>query len=89
MHTLPYVFMTNEHISHVYELYNKTFNLLRRVPEIISIDENDRYCKIVRHAMQEHLTVIPKLVTGVLECQDMVKPETLDQLMNTMLKSVR
>jgi len=89
MQTLPYVVVTNPHISHVYELYYKAFETLRRVREIKTVEENDRYCTIISHTLQEHLTVIPRLAMGVLECQNLMRPEEMDKFMNTLLKSVR
>ena len=89
MQTLPYVVVTNQHISHVYELYYKAFDTLRKVPKIRSVDDNERYCNIVGHTLQEHLTVIPRLAMGILECQDLMRPEETDRFMNNLLKSVR
>lgn len=89
MQTLPYVVVTNSHISHVYELYYKAFETLRRIPEIKTVDDNDKYCILVRENLQEHLTVIPRLAMGVLECQNLMSPEDMDKFMNTLLRSVR
>lgn len=89
MQTLPFVVVTNPHISHVYELYYKAFETLRRVDEIKTVEENDRYCTIISKTLQEHLTVIPRLAMGVIECQDMMPAEQLDKFMNTLLRSVR
>ena len=89
MQTLPFVVVTNPHISHVYELYYKAFETLRRVDEIKTVEENDRYCTIISNTLQEHLTVIPRLAMGVIECQDMMPAEQLDKFMNTLLRSVR
>lgn len=87
MQTLPFVVVANPHISHVYELYYKAFETLRRVPEIRTVEDNDRYCTVIGQTLQEHLTVIPKLAMGVIECQEMMRPEQLDKLMNTLLRS--
>lgn len=89
MQTLPYVIVTNPHISHVYELYYKAFETLRRVPEIKTVDDNDKYCTLIGETLQEHLTVIPRLAMGVLECQNLMSPEDMDKFMNTLLRSVR
>ena len=89
MQTLPYVVVTNPHMSHVYELYNRAFESLRRVQEVKTVADNDRYCSIIGEVLREHLTVIPRLAMGVLECQDLMRPESVDKLMNTMLRSVR
>ena len=89
MQTLPFVVVTNPHMSHVYELYYKAFETLRRVKEIRSVEDNDRYCTVISQTLQEHLTVIPKLAMAVIECQDMMPAEQLDHFMNTLLRSVR
>ncbi|KAL9583748.1 MAG: hypothetical protein Q9203_004947 [Teloschistes exilis] len=87
MQTLPYVVVTNPHMSHVYELYYKAFENLRRVREIKSVEDNDRYCKLISETLQEHLTVIPKLAMGIIECQSLMRPEEMDKFMNTLLRS--
>lgn len=89
MQTLPYVVVTNPHMSHVYELYYKAFDVLRRVPEIMTVEDNDRYCKIISQTLQEHLTVIPRLAMGIIECQSLMRPVETDKFMNTLLRSVR
>lgn len=89
MQTLPYVVVTNPHMSHVYELYYQAFESLRRVREIKSVEDNDEFCKVISATLQEHLTVIPKLAMGVLECQDVMSSEDMDKFMNTLLRSVR
>ena len=89
MQTLPFVVVTNPHMSHVYELYYKAFETLRKVDEIKTVDDNDRYCAIIGQTLQEHLTVIPRLAMGVIECQEMMPAEQLDQFMNTLLRAVR
>lgn len=88
MQKLPYVIVTNPHLSYVYELYYKAFERLRAVPEIKRLEDNDRYCDILRGTLREHLTVIPNLAMGVLECQDLVRPEVMDRFMNTLLRAV-
>ena len=76
-------------MSHVYDLYYKAFETLRRVREINSVEDNDKYCRIVSDTLKEHLTVIPRLAMGVLECQDLMPPDDMDKFMNTLLRSVR
>ena len=88
MQTLPFVVVANPHISYVYELYYKAFETMRRVPEIKSVGDNDEYCKVISQTLQEHLTVIPSLAMGVLECQDFMHPAAMDKFMNTLLRSV-
>ncbi|KAM0723900.1 hypothetical protein Q7P37_000890 [Cladosporium fusiforme] len=87
MQTLPYSALTNSHISHVYELYYTAFERLRKVPEITSIDDNDRFCEIVQSCLREHLSVIPRLAMGVIEIQNTISGEECDRFMTTLLRS--
>ncbi|KIW68638.1 hypothetical protein, variant [Phialophora macrospora] len=87
MQRLPYVVVTNPHLSLVYELYYKSFESFRRVPVIRTVEENDQFCKIISDNLKEHLAVIPNLVMGVLECQDLVSPDTMDQFVQAMLRA--
>lgn len=88
MQTLPYVVVANPHISLVYELYYKAFERFRTIPAIKSLDDNNRYCDVLREMLKEHLTVIPNLAMGVLECQGLVNPNEIDRFLNTMLRAV-
>jgi pyruvate dehydrogenase kinase 2/3/4 len=88
MQTLPYVVVTNPHLAHVYELYYRAFERFRKVPEVRTIGDNERFCEVVKEMLKEHLTVIPRLATGVLEIQGLMKPDATDKFMTTMLRSV-
>ena len=87
MQRLPYVVVTNPHLSLVYELYYKSFESFRRVPVIRTVEENDQFCKVIGDSLKEHLAVIPNLVMGVLECQDLVPADTMDHFVQTMLRA--
>lgn len=88
MQKLPYVVVTNRHLSEVYELYYSAFDAFRKIPEIKTVEDNDNFCQVVKRTLKEHLTVIPSLAMGVLECRDLVPPEELDKFMNRILRSV-
>jgi hypothetical protein len=88
MQTLPYIVLTNDHLSHVYELYYRAFERFRKVPEVKTIEDNDKFCAIVKETLKEHLTVIPRLVIGVIEVQDYMKPDSVDKFVTTLLRSV-
>lgn len=88
MQKLPYVVVSNPHMSLVYELYYKAFEKFRTVPEIRTWEDNGRYCDILRENLKQHLVVIPNLAMGVLECQDLMEPNEMDRFMNTLLRAV-
>ncbi|KAJ5256595.1 hypothetical protein N7478_012699 [Penicillium angulare] len=84
---LPYVAVSNPHLSLVYELYYKAFERFRVIPEICSLDDNDRFCDVLREMLREHLVVIPNLATGVLECRELFPADEMDRFMNTLLRA--
>ena len=87
MQTLPYSALTNEHIGHVYELYYRAFELLRKVQEVKTLDDNDQFCDVLKLCLREHLSVIPRLAMGILEIQDYVSGDECDRFMTTLLRS--
>ncbi|OJJ07978.1 hypothetical protein ASPVEDRAFT_143472 [Aspergillus versicolor CBS 583.65] len=84
---LPYVIVANPHFSLVYELYYKAFERFRTVPEIRTLEDNDRFCDILRKTLTEHLVVIPRLAMGVLECRGLLPSNAMDEFMNTLLRA--
>ncbi|ODM20911.1 hypothetical protein SI65_03964 [Aspergillus cristatus] len=84
---LPYVVVSNPHLSLVYELYYKAFERFRAIPEIRTVEDNDKFCDILRTTLKEHLVAIPKLAMGVLECRGLLPPEVIDEFMNTLLRA--
>ncbi|KAF0331472.1 serine/threonine protein kinase [Colletotrichum asianum] len=84
---LPYVVVENPHIKEVYELYQRAFDTFRKVKEIKSLEDNERFCKIISGMLKAHLTVIPKLSMGILESRGLMGAEDLDKFMNTILRS--
>lgn len=88
MQRLPYVVVTNRHMSDVYELYYTAFDTFRRVKEIKTLEDNDEFCSIIAGTLRAHLTVIPKLAMGILECNGLMPAAELDRFMNTILRSV-
>ncbi|KZN89213.1 Pyruvate dehydrogenase [Penicillium chrysogenum] len=84
---LPYVVVANPHLTLVYELYYKAFERARVVPEIRTLEDNDRFCDILREMLREHLVAIPNLAMGVLECRNLAPADEMDRLMNTLLRA--
>jgi len=84
---LPYSALKNDHISYVYELYYSAFERVRKSSQIRTLDENEKFCKILNHILNEHLTVIPRLALGVLEISDIIGSDFSDSFMTTLLRS--
>ncbi|OHE96411.1 hypothetical protein CORC01_08334 [Colletotrichum orchidophilum] len=87
MQQLPYVVVTNPHIKEVYELYNTAFDTFRKIKEIKTLEENEKFCQVISGMLKAHLTVIPKLSMGILESRGSMDAKDLDKFMNTVLRS--
>ncbi|KAL7925302.1 branched-chain alpha-ketoacid dehydrogenase [Trichoderma austrokoningii] len=87
MQKLPYVVVTNRHIEEVYKLYYSAFDTFRKFKEIKTLEDNDKFCAVVTQNLKGHLTVIPKLAMGILECGGLMDPKELDHFMNVILRS--
>ena len=75
-------------MSYVYELYYKAFDGFRKAIPIKTVEDNDKYCQLTANLLEEHLTIIPRLAMGVIECRDAMPAESIDKLMYTLLSSV-
>ncbi|KAK3997554.1 branched-chain alpha-ketoacid dehydrogenase kinase [Cladorrhinum sp. PSN332] len=87
MQQLPYVVTTNPHFNQVYDLYYTAFDAFRKIREIKTLEDNDRFCTTIRGMLKAHLTVIPTLARGILECTGLMGAAELDKFMNTILRS--
>lgn len=87
MQSLPYIVVTNPHLSHVYELYYASFESFRKVPAVNTLEDNENLCKVLRRNLKEHMSVIPRLIMGVLECQDVMSADAMDTFVNGMLRA--
>ena len=87
LQSLPYAVITNPNMNHVYNLYEQGFDRFRRIPDIMTVEDNNVLCKEVHRSLREHLSVIPRLITGVLETRHLVPSDKVDGLLNTLLKS--
>lgn len=88
LQSLPYAVVTNPHMSHVYELYYSAFEAFRKARPVRTVNDNQEYCVLVKKLLEDHLTIIPKLAIGVLECRDLMPAEDIDRLMYSLLRSV-
>lgn len=87
MQALPYVVMTREGVSKVYELYWSAFEKLRKYPQIETLEDNAAFCAFLREILDEHGPVIPSLALGLSLTSQFLAPERLDSFMRKMLVS--
>lgn len=89
MQNLPFAVVSNPHLSKVYEMYYTAFDQFRKFPKIKNLEDNDKFCVMLNGLLNEHLSIIPNLMIGVIECsmQQNVDGQTLDNFMSSILCS--
>ncbi|GFR41707.1 hypothetical protein Agub_g2457 [Astrephomene gubernaculifera] len=87
---LPYIVVTNPHIKRVYNQYYVSFETMRRIPPIRTLEDNQEWCHILRQHLDEHAPMLDSLAAGLRECKskELVGPcLQLDAFFDTMLRS--
>lgn len=89
MQVLPFSVVSNHHICKVYEMYYTAFDKFRKVPKIDSLEKNKEFCVLLNSLLKEHLSVIPNLVMGAIECSmaNSIDSDKLDMFMTSVLRS--
>lgn len=89
MQELPFAVVSNPHLCRVYEMYYTAFNKFRKFPRIKTLEDNDRFCLLLSDLLNEHLSIIPNLVIGAIECSmhQTIDNKKLDSFMNSVLRS--
>uniref|UniRef100_A0A060T2H5 Protein-serine/threonine kinase n=1 Tax=Blastobotrys adeninivorans TaxID=409370 RepID=A0A060T2H5_BLAAD len=89
MQVMPFSVVSNQHLCEVYEAYYRAFDLFRKFPAIKTLEDNDRFCDLLDILLNEHLSIIPKLVIGVIECSEagFYDSDKLDEFVAKSLKS--
>ncbi len=76
----PFVVMTNQHLEDVYQKYWSAFETFRRFPHIKTMDDNEKFCNLLRGLLDDHLTIIPSLTIGIVESSHHLQPQQLINL---------
>ncbi|GIL47842.1 hypothetical protein Vafri_4491 [Volvox africanus] len=87
---LPYIVVANPHIKKVYNQYHVSFETLRRVPMVRTLDENQDFSQLLRQHLDQHAPMLDSLATGLRECKDKVLVGPclqMDSFFDSMLRS--
>lgn len=89
LQTLPFAVVNNLHLAQVYESYYRLFNVLRKWPQISTLDDNDAFCEVLSNLLTDHMSNLPHLMMGALEVSilDSLDQNELDQFMSLMIRS--
>ncbi|KAI3405408.2 PKP2 [Candida oxycetoniae] len=89
LQTLPFGVVNNYHLAQVYESYYHSFDAFRKIPQIHTIEENERFCKTLSTLLDDHLFNLSHLMMGALEVSiaETLPQRELDTFMSSMLRS--
>ena len=87
MQKLPFAVLRNNNLSLVYQTYMRTFETLRKVSEIKTLQENDEYCRTLQSVLRDNLSVVPRSVIGILESQGKIGMTEADDFLTLLLKT--
>jgi pyruvate dehydrogenase kinase 2/3/4 len=87
MQKLPFNVTRNVHMQYVYNLYFRTFDTLRKIPEIKTMKQNDEFCKTLKQVLRDNLSVVPRSVIGILESQGKMGVQEADDFLTLLLKT--
>ncbi|EDK45295.1 conserved hypothetical protein [Lodderomyces elongisporus NRRL YB-4239] len=89
LQTMPFGVVNNYHLAQIYESYYHLFNAFRKIPQINSIEDNERFCQTLSRLLDDHVFNLSHLMMGALEVSiaESLPQEQLDAFMSSMLRS--
>jgi len=87
MQKLPFGVIQNENMSYTYNLYFRTFETLRKVPEIKTMKQNDDFCKVLKQVLRDNLSIVPRTVMAILETQGKMDTKRTDEFLTLLMKT--
>jgi len=67
--SLPFIVGCNPTILSVHELYIRAFHILREFPEVLTLEDVNKYSQVLRALMEDHKDVMSSLAQGFKECK--------------------
>lgn len=89
LQTLPFGVVNNFHLAQIYESYYHLFNAFRKIPNITTASENERFCEDISNLLDQHVFNLSHLMMGALEVSilESLPQDALDSFMSSMLRS--
>ncbi len=87
---LPFNVVNNFHLARVYESYYDIFDRFRKIPQIRTIEDNEKFCKTLEDVLTDiNLLNLPNLMMGALECciLNAMPQNQLDELVSSLLRA--
>ncbi|CAK9436943.1 uncharacterized protein LODBEIA_P14480 [Lodderomyces beijingensis] len=89
LQTLPFGVVNNYHLAQLYESYYHSFNAFRKIPQIQTIEENEKFCQTLSTLLDDHMFNLSHLMMGALEVSiaESLPQDELDSFMSSMMRS--
>lgn len=89
LQTLPFGVVNNFHLAQIYESYYHLFNAFRKIPNITTTAENEKFCEDISNLLDQHVFNLSHLMMGALEVSilESLPQAELDAFMSLMLRS--
>ena len=84
---LPFIVGCNPHIQSVYNLYLRSFDTLRRVPLIHTLEQEREYTALLTRLVEDHLNVVVDLGKGCVESKRYMAVDKLNRFLDQTLQS--
>ncbi|GAA5880742.1 hypothetical protein JCM16303_004334 [Sporobolomyces ruberrimus] len=85
--SLPFLPATNPSLSKVHNLYSTAFFDLANVPEIKSLAENDKLCKVMANMVSAHTDNIPLLARGFKESRKYLPDAVITDFLDRAIRN--
>lgn len=84
---LPFIVGTNPYISKVYNLYLSSFDTIRSVPQITSLQQDEQFAEMLRLLVESHKDNIQMLARGFQESKRYMSPLAVKMFLDEMIRA--
>ena len=85
--SLPFIVGSNPYIQSIARLYSQSFETLALFPEIVDLEDHDRFTNLVEKLVDDHSQNIPTLARGFLECKRYMDSKDVSAFLDAAIHS--
>ncbi|TNY19081.1 pyruvate dehydrogenase kinase [Rhodotorula diobovata] len=85
--SLPFLPATNPSLAKVHQLYSSAFFNLSSIPEVKTLADNERLCKVMAQMVEEHRDNIPLLAKGFKESRKYLPDATITDFLDRAIRN--
>ncbi|GAA5900633.1 hypothetical protein JCM6882_000927 [Rhodosporidiobolus microsporus] len=85
--SLPFLPATNPSLAKVHALYSSAFFNLTTVPEVKTLADNDKLCRVVAQMVEEHRDNIPLLAKGFKESRKYLPDSVITDFLDRAIRN--